>query len=197
MKPILLSLLITFSMTTEISQAQDPLPYSSIPDSPSSFTAGNVTGRMIDGLGFRYYWATEGLTESDLQHKPSQDARSLMETLEHIYRLTLVMVNVPQNIVNEGSADYSLLEFEELRSKSLRNMKYASDLLKGSTNSEVETYQVVFKRGDNQHPYPMWNLINGQISDAIWHTGQVVLMRRAAGNPINPKVNVFTGKLNK
>ena len=42
--------------------------------------------------------------------------------------------------------------------------------------------------------FPFWNMINGPISDAIWHSGQVVANRRASGNPINPKVNVFIGK---
>ena len=28
----------------------------------------------------------------------------------------------------------------------------------------------------------------------LWHCGQVVTNRRASGNPINSKVNVFVGK---
>ena len=42
---------------------------------------------------------------------------------------------------------------------------------------------------------PFWNIINGPISDALWHCGQVVMLRRASGNPFNSKVNVFSGKL--
>ena len=30
--------------------------------------------------------------------------------------------------------------------------------------------------------------------DALYHVGQVVSYRRAAGNPIDPQVNVFLGK---
>ena len=78
----------------------------------------------------------------------------------------------------------------------MENFKRASELLKPSTDQDMESYKGIFKRGENQFEYPFWNMINGPISDALWHTGQVVLMRRAAGNPINPKVNVFTGKLN-
>jgi len=37
-------------------------------------------------------------------------------------------------------------------------------------------------------------MLNGMISDCIYHTGQIVLMRRSNGNPIDPNVNVFIGK---
>ena len=52
------------------SNAQDKLPYDKIPDAPESYTAGSVVSRMIDGLGFRYYWATDGLRTEDLQYRP-------------------------------------------------------------------------------------------------------------------------------
>lgn len=42
---------------------------------------------------------------------------------------------------------------------------------------------------------PFYNLINGPIADAIWHTGQLASFRRSSGNPINSKVNHFTGKV--
>jgi hypothetical protein len=197
MKSILLITLIIYSMTSEISvQGQEALPYEQIPDSPQSYTAGNVTGRMIDGLGFRYYWATEGLTEADLQHQPSQHARNMIETLDHIYRLSKAVVNAPQNIANRRPEELPPMEFEELRSKTLRNLERASELFKDIEDQDMETCHVIFERGENRSEFPIWNLINGQIADAIWHTGQLVLMRRTSGNPINPRVDVFTGALN-
>jgi hypothetical protein len=42
--------------------------------------------------------------------------------------------------------------------------------------------------------FPFWNQINGPISDALWHCGQVVMNRRASGNPLQLGVNVFVGK---
>jgi hypothetical protein len=42
--------------------------------------------------------------------------------------------------------------------------------------------------------FPFWNQINGPISDALWHCGQVVMNRRASGNPLQKGVNVFIGK---
>ena len=34
------------------------LPFSSIPDAPASYSATTVMSRMMDGLGYRYYWAS-------------------------------------------------------------------------------------------------------------------------------------------
>ena len=42
--------------------------------------------------------------------------------------------------------------------------------------------------------FAFWNQLNGPISDAIWHSGQVVMNRRASGNPLRKGVNVFLGK---
>ena len=74
-------------------QSQEKLPYYEIPEAPESFTAGTVAARAIDGLGFRYYWATEGLREEDLAFKPNTDARTTLETVEHIYGLSKMIVN--------------------------------------------------------------------------------------------------------
>ena len=64
-------------------------------------------------------------------------------------------------------------------------LKKASEILR--TIDDVSQF-------DNDR-FPFWNIINGPISDALWHCGQVVMLRRASGNPFNSKVNVFSGKL--
>ena len=176
-------------------QAQDDLPYAQIPDYPQSYTAGTVAARLIDGLGFRYYWATEGLQPTDLDYKPSAEARTLGETIDHLYGLSLTIVNAPQHIAN-GPRDLAGMSLAQKRSETLKNFRKASDLLKPSSDEDVASFKIIFQRGDDKYEYPFWNLINGPIADAIWHAGQVVMMRRAAGNPINSKVNVFMGKLN-
>ena len=47
---------------------------------------------MIDGLGFRYYWATHGLRPEDLNYKPSETNRTIEETIDHIYNLSLSFI---------------------------------------------------------------------------------------------------------
>ena len=188
--------IIILIMATDMNvQGQNELPYHEIPSNPESYSAGNVMGRLVDGLGFRYYWATEGIGEEDLKYKPSAEGRNMEETLDHIYGLSLTMVNATQGIINQRPEDRLEMTFQEKRAQTLMNFQKSSELMKAGDPNEMESYKIIFKRGENQSEFPFWNLINGPISDALWHTGQVVLMRRAVGNPINPKVSVFMGKL--
>ena len=189
----LLSCLFFITFLTAQSKITD-LPYYQIPDYPEKFTNVNVAARLIDGLGFRYYWATEGLREEDLSYKPSADARTTRQTIEHIYGLSRTIVNASKNQANEGSLDYDI-SFAEMRKNTLENIKTASDILKNSKRKDLKKMKVVFKRKDRTSEYPYWNMINGPIADAIWHCGQVVSFRRASGNPFNSKVSVFNGKL--
>ena len=200
MKSLIVLLIFTFVMTAQ-SNAQNQaksqtnkdseLPYYEIPDYPESYTAENVVARMIDGLGYRYYWATEGLREVDLAYKPSEDSRTTGETIDHIYGLSRVILKRLQN--KDNSTDENLT-FNEKRKKTLGNIQKASQLLKSSKDEDMDNYRVIFQREDDTASYPFWNMINGPISDAIYHTGQVVAYRRASGNPIHPGVSVFSGK---
>ena len=170
------------------------LPYAQIPEYPDSYTAGSVAARMIDGLGFRYYWATEGLRQVDLDYKPSESGRACKATIDHLYGLSTVIVNATTNTVNDRTDQTKEeLSFEDKRRKTLLNFKKAADILR--SQQDLSDYKLVFKSKYGTSDYPFWNNINGPIADAIWHTGQVVLMRRASGNPFNSKVSVFNGKL--
>lgn len=183
-----------FTFAVEL-QAQDmELPYHQIPDHAETYSAGNIVSRMIDGLGYRYYWATEGLSERDLQYKPSEDGRSLMETMEHIYVMSNNIVLAPDAKPYERPKTHTKYSYEELRELTLKNLQMASNKVLGKSSEDMEDFKVIFKQGDQQSEFPYWNMINGMLSDCIYHTGQIVLMRRASGNPQNPNVNVFLGK---
>ena len=176
--------------------AQDSsnLPYSQIPDYPETYTAGNVAARIVDGLGFRYYWATEGLSEQDLEFKPSPDARTTGETVDHILGLSRTLVNSVQSKPNLR-VERAEISFVEKRQLTLANIEMASQILKADGPDEMEGYKIIFQRGDNSSEFPFWNMLNGPLSDAIYHTGQIVSFRRSYGNPINPNVGIFMGKL--
>src|SRR5689334_13979766 len=82
-------------------QAQDKsLPYYQIPSYPDSYSAGTVASRMIDGLGFRFYWATEGLRTEDLSFKPNDDARTSEETIQHVYSMSFMILNATTKMPN-------------------------------------------------------------------------------------------------
>ncbi len=182
------ALLITFQLQSQ-TDMKTKLPYYEIPDYPETYTAGSVAARMLDGLGFRYYWATEGLTENDLNFKPSEDARTSGETIEHIYGLSKVIVNATLKKSNDGGNNVSEFTFEEKRKQTLENIKTAADILRHS--EDVSQFKLIF----GAREFPFWNNLNGPIEDAVWHCGQIVSFRRSSGNPYNSKASVFTGKV--
>jgi hypothetical protein len=196
MKTSIVATLFSVGMLA-ISHAQPAadLPYRQIPDYPAAYTPEAVAARMVDGLGFRYYWATEGLRAEDLAFRPSPEARSTDETLDHILGLVDITLNTVQGKTNSrGEDDNPPLDFEAKRKMTLEKLALASDLLKNS-GKNLDEMDIVFQNGDNRSEFPFWNLLNGPIADALWHVGQVVSFRRSSGNPYNSKASVFTGKL--
>ncbi|HMI65580.1 MAG TPA: hypothetical protein VK517_06065 [Cyclobacteriaceae bacterium] len=193
-----LTLLLFFVASYTLCAQDKTLPYYyQIPPYPETYTAASVVARMIDGVGFRYFWATEGLRTEDLSHKPSKEARTSLETLAHIYGLSNVIVNSIMKVPTLSGAREPILSFVEMRKQTLENFKSASDRLKTSTDSELNDFKIVFKNDKGSSEFPFWNQLNGPIADVLWHVGQVVSFRRSSGNPINPKVEVFTGTLSK
>ena len=188
----LLSFLLLALMTTAQESSESKLPYYEIPDYPEEFNAATVAARLIDGLGFRYYWATEGLRAEDLSYRPNDEARSSEETLEHIYGLTNMIVNSTLKKANGGGSKDEM-SFEVLRAKTLENIKTAADILRNA--DELDSYPIIFGTGEKAQKIPFWNQLNGPIADALWHCGQVVLLRRSSGNPFNSKASVFSGKV--
>lgn len=179
-----------------LAQQKDPIDYYyQIPAYSEEYTATNVVARMVDGLGFRYYWATKGLRSEDLAYKPSEEARTSEKTIDHILGLTDVIINSVTNTPNIRNAEEQpILNFEEKRAITLDNLKRTSEILKNSTAKDLENFNLVFQRESNSTEYPFWNQINGPISDALWHVGQVVSMRRSSGNPFDSKVSLLQGK---
>lgn len=170
------------------------LPYKEIPAHPEAYTPGNLVARMIDGLGYRFYWATEGLTEKDLAYRPSEDGRSILETMAHINTMSNNILLAPDAQPFEKSLYPTPASYAELRAQTLQNLKAASTKMLGKSAEDLKKFKVIFKRGEQQSEFAFWNLINGMISDCIYHTGQITLMRRASGNPQNPNVNPFLGQ---
>ncbi|CAN5535143.1 hypothetical protein BH10BAC4_BH10BAC4_23350 [soil metagenome] len=167
-------------------------PYSSVPAYPETYTAGSVAARTIDGLIFRFHWATEGLRENDLAYKPGQGARTTQETIEHIYEMSFIVANAASNKSNVKGQDVKL-PFAEMRKKTLENLREASNKLLSIPDQEMKNLKVIFTDGKKNHEYPFWNVINGPLEDCIWHTGQIVSFRRSSGNPIADK-DYFMGK---
>jgi hypothetical protein len=135
---------------------------------------------MLDGLGFRFYWATEGMEEDGFTFSPAPERWSILETVNHIWGL--------MNWIHG-----SLFEGEQERPSSgaatvgsiLEMIRRLRNRFEGMTDSDLKAYRL------NDRPF--WNLINGPIEDAVYHSGQIETLRRIGGFP--PKdPQYFTGE---
>ncbi len=189
----LFKLILLFSITMMAQENKNNLPYYEVPEYYSEYTVGTVVARMIDGLGFRYRWATEDLRPEDLTYKISEDGRTSEQTIDHILGLTRVIVNSTLKISTDFTIEQAKLTYEQKRKETLDNLYKSSQILQKAESLEEFQVNFVSKRGKSE--YPFWNQLNGPIADAIWHCGQIVSMRRASGNPINSKVNFLQGKV--
>ena len=168
-------------------QQNDSLPYYEVPEYPECYTAGTMASRLIDGLGFRFYWATKGLREKDLVYRPNEESRSTGETIDHILGMTQRIFNAV--LQKEGKPPKDL-SYVEKRAYILKHLKSVSDILRKSSDEDFNAYTINLRNGES---LPFWNFVNGQITDSIWHCGQISSYRRSSGNPISGKVNFFLG----
>ncbi len=163
------------------------LPYTVLPDAPTEINAATVLLRLIDGVAFRYRWATEALTDNEFHFRPVEGSMNMEELLKHIYTLAFVA-----NTTMGGKAE-KLTTFENLehiRKETLAHYEVLSKRLLTTTNADLESYNFV----RNETELSFWYLINGHIADALTHIGQVLTWRRIAGNPQPKGVSVLFGK---
>ena len=144
---------------------------------------------MLDGLGFRYYWATQGLRKEDLIFKPSNDARTPEETIDHILQLSQIILNCALHKAN--TTPPAKMTFNEKREKTLKSIQQASHIFIKAT--DLSTFSLIFGTGNNKVEFPFWNQINGPIADALWYVGQIVSFRRTSRNPLPKGVRVLKG----
>ena len=160
---------------------------------PTEINNGNIISRMVNGLGYRYYWATENLKKNDLTYRPSIDAYSTHETMVHIFTLSKTIYNTTLSKINERPDIDVPSDYESIRNGTLVFLEKASKTFSNLYGEQLNQINIKFNRGGNIKSFPIWNLLNGPIADAIYHTGQIVSFRRTTGNPIDSSVNVFMG----
>ena len=167
--------------------------FKDISEYPTEINNGNIISRMINGLGYRYYWATEKLKENDLIYRPSKNAYSTKETMVHIFTLSKTVYNTTLSKINERPDKDIPGDYESIRNETLQFLEKASKNFSNLNSEELDQMKIKFNRGGTIKSFPIWNLLNGPIADAIYHTGQIVSFRRTTGNPIDSSVNVFMG----
>ena len=174
--------LFTISMNS-----QKTVPYYQIPKMEERYTAQNTVARMIDGLGFRYYWATEGLRAEDLAYQPKGEGRDCQQTVDHLYDLSNMMLRLTKTDFKQA-LEKEKMTFAEMRKQTLLNFQAFSDRVQSS--KELSEFTI---RKAGEITVSFFHIINGPIADALWHAGQVSSFRRSSGNPINAKANHFSG----
>ena len=165
------------------------LPFEDISKTPNDLTATNTLLRMVEGLAFRYRWATENLSEENIKFKPHPTSMSIEEVNAHIFDL---VDSTNRVFGGEKQNKDSLNSFHKLRIKSLNILADLSERLKEMSD---EDFSKIEKNTSRQLPF--WYWINGPLADALTHVGQITSWRRIAGNPQLKGVNVFIGTSDK
>lgn len=154
--------------------------YYRIPSYPDHLSSGSILTRLLDGLGFRFYWATDGLRLEDYSFRPADDTMSIEELVMHVWALmnwvsSSALKKPYRKPKNSAAArEEALMIIHDLREKMLT-----------MSDDDLKNLRIFGK--------PFWHLINGPFSDALAHTGQINSFRRLAGNPI-AGANVFKGE---
>ena len=164
------------------------LPYYRIPDVPEKMTATTILIRLLDGLGFRYRWATEGLREDDMEFQPCDSSMKVGMLLDHIHSLLLVSEAFITGDEEKKTATASL---DERRRKTLDVVVRIREALLDLDDEYLG--KRMYSPPWDKREFPIWNLINGPLSDALTHVGQIASWRRMNGNPI-PGARVFHGE---
>jgi hypothetical protein len=136
---------------------------------------------MLDGLGFRFRWATEGLREGDWEFRPGPDSMSIGEIAGHVWGLVnWIGMSVFEGRSHERPSGHAAVREHALRIIESLRVEFA----------RLGEESLLALRADRDQPF--WNLLNGPIADALTHTGQINSFRRLAGNP-PVEANVFLG----
>jgi hypothetical protein len=149
-------------------------------------TATTILVRLADGLGFRYHWATKGLRDEDYEYQPSPDSMSMRQLLGHIYGLVNWFL---QSLGEETQPLPEAPGLQEIRGFTLDKISRIRSRLLETSPEQLVKLRIRNRGGE----YPFWNMINGPLSDALTHVGQVNSWRRLNGNPV-PAHNVFLGR---
>ena len=145
--------------------------YHTLPPAPDDITAANIIARIVTGIGFRFYWATDGLTEQIYRFEPGQGARSIEETLDHIWEL----LNWIYRTINPQGKP-KLEEAVLLREAILELIATLEDAFSKMERDELVRLKLLKE--------PFWPVLNGPLSDVLTHIGQITMLRRLAGSPV-------------
>jgi hypothetical protein len=158
----------------------DPF-FRSLAQYPNREDANGVMMRMVDGLGHRFHWATDGLRPEDHAFSPGAGTKTIGQLVEHVWGL----VNWVHGVMGaDGKPDGKPEGATAQRESALALLLSLRARLDAMTVEELFAVKI--------RDVPVWHVINGPLADALTHTGQISSFRRLAGNT-TPRHNVFLG----
>ena len=163
--------------------------FRSLPPGPEAVTGSAVLVRLVEGIGFRFAWASEGLRESDLSWRPTPETMSIAELAGHVLELVAWVAFSAGAIPVGPQKPESAPPFPEVRQRVLEVLALLRARLALMRDEEISTIRI----GSRAGPVPWPHIVNGPLADSLTHIGQINVLRRANGNPV-PKANVFLGR---
>ena len=159
--------------------SKETVPFYKIPDAPPHVTAGAILGRLVDSVGFRFRWASEGMVDTDLPYKPAPDCMTHGELIVHIHDL-LATSSKNAGMPAEGPLSASA-SVSEMTFRVLDLCARLSARLKAMPDTDLAARVPA-----------IWTMINGPLADCLTHIGQMLSWRRLAGAPPAP-ADLFRG----
>ena len=159
---------------------EDKLPFRRIDGYPAQVSGPSVLVRLLDGLGFRFYWATDSLTEQDYAFSPGHGCQSIGQLTGHIWGLTnwVYAAVLGAQEARPGTP-------EQQRAHALQMLYRLRQHFAALDDQALAAITI------DDHPF--WHILNGPLADALTHVGQINVLRRLAGNP-TPKAGLFAGE---
>jgi hypothetical protein len=163
--------------------------FRSLPPGPEAVTGSAVLVRLVEGIGFRFTWATEGLREPDLFFRTTPETMCIAEQVHHVLELVSWVAATAGAIPADPKKPGSPPPFTEVRQQILEVLSKLRARLADMRDEQISTIRI----GSRAGPVPWPHIVNGPLADALTHIGQIAVLRRASGNPV-PKANVFLGR---
>jgi len=169
---LILSLILLYYGSTYSQKNIDKLPYRKIPKYSEDINYGFVMSRIIDELGYTYYWASEGLNKEDYVNEHGSK-NILYALLENIDQVSYIIASLALNDPISGNI-YVEKSLNELREKTLFNLKNTSNKL--------------YLTEDTAN-LPLWGILSKPISDVKWYIDQIISYRRKNGIPCDERID--------
>ncbi len=163
--------------------------FRSLPPGPETATGSAVLVRLVEGTGFRFTWATEGLRETDLTCRPTPQTMSIAELAAHVCDLVTWVAIAAGAVPADTKPPDSPPPFASVRQRVLEVLALLRARLADMSDGEIGAIRI----GSRAGPVPWPHIVNGPLADALTHIGQINVIRRWSGNPA-PKANVFLGR---